>query len=846
MLKPKYYYFELSSYIFLFLLITNFSWAENFIPFELPSSPDDNIWISLQEFDNSINGLTSYNIHFEDSGNNNKIWENNEELLLKTEAASLVRSTIFVGGHSSNEVDNEIRIPFTVPKSGRYQINSFFNIDQIVSSLRVDITGLSRHNFKIKNSIKILENVDGGVNLLYPHVLSNNEYCYNFGDSFYEGMKDILLAFIPVKKGLEELAFFISEAIGTTVDLLNSGAEQNATFNKSYNLSTLLDLQEDKQYYFAIRTDSWVFAQSLSALVGIQYTYANTEIRLKNLSIVEEGTDTSPTIIAYKAGSSDSTNIQVTFSEDMCDETFLDSSMNVKVSGTSSGDHSCTYNFNNSTYELSINPNENFHFDEQVTVTINSGVTDLAGNGLETPYEFSFIIEDSTISDFRAEQQGDIKKSDEIISGTFDLVVECRPEKSVKRADFYYFSKDDQIWLLIESDTDDSDGWEIPFNSQHNEQGLNGDEVIHFKTIVTETWGQTSESTISLNINNAGHSFYMSPNNINFTHLYDFEEVPDPVDVYFKNLKFANLSSRWQLLDKPEFIQVQVQNPNLTEIQNGDIIQYVDQAIISVKKDASRNFGTYEGIISFIDYNSQEMAEISVVYSYSSTTDADIDLEILKAPIPLDANDGQPIQPPFIEGQKVYWEVQVKNNGSDSIDPCPNLDDYEVGYYLTSEKYNKVGEQPPSYEMISRDYICNLPGGESKVYTDNDSTFTSEDIGKDLYLIALADWNHKIGEGTELESNNYGVYGPFRVLPAPNPDFAIFLDSSTILVPKGKTKISNFHVTFVDEFDEIVSLTVDNPYNGIQAGFCTTSVSRSSDLLVITDVDEKSRFLLFF
>ena len=100
-----------------------------------------------------------------------------------------------------------------------------------------------------------------------------------------------------------------------------------------------------------------------------------------------------PTVISHNYGTSPNTNIYVTFSKDMDDTTFTSST--ISVSGSSSGSYSNSFSFNHSTYELTIDPLTNFSYSETVTVTIGTGVKDLAGNGLASPYTFSFTIESS-------------------------------------------------------------------------------------------------------------------------------------------------------------------------------------------------------------------------------------------------------------------------------------------------------------------------------------------------------------------------------------------------------------------------------------------------------------------
>ena len=109
-------------------------------------------------------------------------------------------------------------------------------------------------------------------------------------------------------------------------------------------------------------------------------------------TLLAEGQDiTPPNVLSHDAGTVPGTNIYVTFSEDMNDSTLTNS--NIIVSGSSSGTHSCSFSFDHSSYELTINPSSDFSYGEEVTVTIGTGVQDLTGNSLVSAYEFSFTIQ---------------------------------------------------------------------------------------------------------------------------------------------------------------------------------------------------------------------------------------------------------------------------------------------------------------------------------------------------------------------------------------------------------------------------------------------------------------------
>jgi hypothetical protein len=97
-----------------------------------------------------------------------------------------------------------------------------------------------------------------------------------------------------------------------------------------------------------------------------------------------------PTVVSCRQDSRPDTNIYVVFSENMDTSTFTNA--NITVRGSSPNNHLCEFSFNSSTYELTINPNADFAWGEAVTLTIGTGVKDLAGNGLAAPHSLTFNI----------------------------------------------------------------------------------------------------------------------------------------------------------------------------------------------------------------------------------------------------------------------------------------------------------------------------------------------------------------------------------------------------------------------------------------------------------------------
>jgi hypothetical protein len=104
-----------------------------------------------------------------------------------------------------------------------------------------------------------------------------------------------------------------------------------------------------------------------------------------------------PTVLSRSAGTSKYTSILIKFSENM-DPLSLNGST-LQVVGSASGQHSCVYTFDYASNTLTINPNTGFSFGEIITVNVGTGVTDVSGNHLSLPYQFSFTIESEPADD---------------------------------------------------------------------------------------------------------------------------------------------------------------------------------------------------------------------------------------------------------------------------------------------------------------------------------------------------------------------------------------------------------------------------------------------------------------
>jgi len=91
--------------------------------------------------------------------------------------------------------------------------------------------------------------------------------------------------------------------------------------------------------------------------------------------------NTPPNIDQVNYSSEINTDIHITFSEPINESTLITN--NIIVQGSTSGIHNCTYNYNPTDNELTIDPQVDFEYNETVTVLLTEGITDLAGNELD-------------------------------------------------------------------------------------------------------------------------------------------------------------------------------------------------------------------------------------------------------------------------------------------------------------------------------------------------------------------------------------------------------------------------------------------------------------------------------
>jgi len=88
---------------------------------------------------------------------------------------------------------------------------------------------------------------------------------------------------------------------------------------------------------------------------------------------------------------SKNTNISATFNQDMNDSTINDSTFIVHSFQT--GLHTGIYSYDTGTKTATFDPDNNFTVGEIVTITLTTGIENITGDTLTSPYEWSFTIE---------------------------------------------------------------------------------------------------------------------------------------------------------------------------------------------------------------------------------------------------------------------------------------------------------------------------------------------------------------------------------------------------------------------------------------------------------------------
>jgi len=209
-----------------------------------------------------------------------------------------------------------------------------------------------------------------------------------YGDSWWENLLAGAASFIPILP-LEQLLDITRT--DTPLGILTHSGNVQVTVSQGFdvNAGAWFGLGGEVPVAPGLNVGGQVFVGvSLSEGVGVELwssSYGSWEP-------AEPGG--YPQVVSHQHDIGPKANASVSFSEDMAQSTFTNA--NIGVVGSSSGSHICTFSYDQMTDVLTIDPYVDFDYGETVTVTVGTGVKDLSGNGLLSPYEFSFDIPSRT------------------------------------------------------------------------------------------------------------------------------------------------------------------------------------------------------------------------------------------------------------------------------------------------------------------------------------------------------------------------------------------------------------------------------------------------------------------
>ena len=530
------------------------------------------------------------------------------------------------------------------------------------------------------------------------------------------------------------------------------------------------------------------------------------------------------------------TNISIQFNQDVNSATLTKST--VKVTGSTSGElDDFTITYDATQKKLTIDPfseeGKGFENGETVTVHLTTGIFDSQDRPLTAPFTKTFPISNSdlflTIKALNVEQDG-ARVTTSPLSGFLTLKADVSSSVAVSKVSFYYSADAPDSFLFMDSDSTPDDGWTVSMDTMAENLGRAVEQKVYIRVVAEGSYGMTATKLYSIKVDNAVKAFRPDIATLNFMQVRS-----DPVSPEAPTVNLQYRKSAWTLLQKPDFVRVQ--RPG-NEIQVGEEVD-ADDFYVTIKPDSNRGYGTYTGTIALKEKSTNLTAEVAVVYAHSSKVSLETDLELRGTPVPMNATDGgSVVHPPFRVGQRVYWHLTFANNGPQDILPAPNGLGIAIGYYINDEKYTKLPDTPPSWEMrAEKTGIGNLDSGESRVYA-RDITFTEDDLGKDLYFNGYADWERRVGEGTEFESNNYATYGPFRVLPALAPDFELAAGVSALTLRKGVEEKVDLFISGVDGFSSAIGLSMGSVPDGLSVNLGASSVLPDSNTGMLLQAGE--------
>ena len=420
------------------------------------------------------------------------------------------------------------------------------------------------------------------------------------------------------------------------------------------------------------------------------------------------------------------------------------------------------------------------------------------------------------IENIKAFQSGKVVGSP--ISGTFLLKPEITHSDPLVEVE--YFIVNGQPIGTPLGTTSGDEGVEV--DSSSHGLGVTSDQDVTFRVRAVDVKGNVAIKDVIYTISNMISSFAVYPQNITFSKHRSKDPTPSLI-----NLELVNIGNLWRVLSLPDFVYLSYVDDNgdpkparaSGDTPDPDDFYKADNVSVKINDDdiivdgfpVQREEGLYTGKIKFLDNHTGNISVVNVSYNYTEETETKSDLFVIGAPVPKD-EDGNILRPPFYEGQEIEWFVTVCNRG-------PNITTYddnaEVGFYVND---NRCGEWSGDYAQFiredSRSMLLDL--GEVRAYSRR-ITFEAKDIGDAMYLAAVADWRNNLGESWGTYLDNFTNYGPFPILPKPNPDYNIFLTNNDLLINAGHSLSTSVVLTRIDGFSDPVSIIVRNLPDGVIA-----------------------------
>lgn len=419
------------------------------------------------------------------------------------------------------------------------------------------------------------------------------------------------------------------------------------------------------------------------------------------------------------------------------------------------------------------------------------------------------------------------------LCGVVDISASFDDSSIIRKVEFFYSADLPDVFFAFGIDESSIGGWNASLNTIERALGKSGPQDVHIKVRTTLTNGTIQESVQAISVDNVSNII-----NAGDYYLYFLKREGQSIDPSVGNFDLSNMRGSWTLLSKSDFIKVYDSPTSTDEINTGDSSS-IQTVYVKIDQQKAKSYGTHSGDIKILDETTQVELNVEVVYIHAEKGAESSDIELIGMPRAFDAVGGNRIYPPFVDGQTVYWQLRVKNNGPNPIESGTDYD-LDIGLYVNNQKYSKVGDTPPSYEMRAQEAdIEDLTVGLTReIYLP--ISFTAADVGRDLYMTGFADWNREIPEGgSSYESNNYASFGPFRVKPKPNPDFDIRLLEKGIVVKTDGTAIGTLAISSIDGFSDSLALSLGTLANGLSAslGVLAPSPGQQVELQVVASSD---------